>query len=61
MMSFWVGLICINRKVLTCSNLSVLQQVESISVDRPYSKFSFVELEAATASFSPSKFSIDLK
>ncbi|CAK9256543.1 unnamed protein product [Sphagnum jensenii] len=31
----------------------VLQQVESISVDRPYSKFSFVELEAATASFSP--------
>ncbi|CAK9192545.1 unnamed protein product [Sphagnum troendelagicum] len=45
--------ICTNRKVLTCRNLSVLQQVESISVDRPYSKFSFVELEAATASFSP--------
>jgi serine/threonine protein kinase len=53
MMSFWVSLICINRKVLTCRNLSVLQQVESISVDRPYSKFSFVELEVATASFSP--------
>jgi hypothetical protein len=35
------------------SATSLLQQVESISVDRPYSKFSFVELEAATASFSP--------
>jgi hypothetical protein len=43
------------------SATSLLQQVESISVDRPYSKFSFVELEAATASFSPSKLSIDLK
>jgi TolB-like protein len=41
---------------LTSRNLSVLQQVQSLSVDRPYSKFSFKELKAATASFSPSKF-----
>jgi serine/threonine protein kinase len=41
---------------LTSRNLSVLQQVQSLSVDRPYSKFSFKELKAGTASFSPSKF-----
>ncbi|CAN5953697.1 unnamed protein product [Sphagnum jensenii] len=32
---------------------SLLQQVQSLSVDRPYSEFSFKELRAATASFSP--------
>jgi serine/threonine protein kinase len=41
---------------LTSRNLSVLQQVQSLSVDRPYSKFSFEELKAATTGFSPSKF-----
>ncbi len=41
---------------LTSRNLSVLQQVQSLSVDRPYCEFSFKELEAATASFSPGKF-----
>ncbi|KAH8976295.1 hypothetical protein BDL97_01G206600 [Sphagnum fallax] len=32
---------------------SLLQQVQSLSVERPYSKFSLKELKAATASFSP--------
>jgi hypothetical protein len=38
---------------LTSGNLSVLQQVQSLSIYRPYSRFSFKELGAATASFSP--------
>jgi hypothetical protein len=41
---------------LTTRNLSVLQQVQRLSVDRPYPKFSFEELKAATTGFSPSKF-----
>jgi serine/threonine protein kinase len=41
---------------LKSTNLSVLQKVQSLSVDRPYSKFSFEELKAATTGFSPSKF-----
>jgi len=41
---------------LTSRNLSMLQQVQSLSVDRPYSKFSFEALKAATTGFSPSKF-----
>jgi hypothetical protein len=40
---------------LTSRNLSVLQEVQSLSVDRPYCEFSFKELEAATSSFSHSK------
>jgi serine/threonine protein kinase len=38
---------------LTTRNLSVLQQVQRLSVDRPYPKFSFEELKAATTGFSP--------
>ncbi len=41
---------------LTSWNLSVLQQVQSLSVDRPYFKFSLKELSTATDNFSPSKF-----
>jgi len=41
---------------LTSRKLSVLQQLQSLSVDRPYCEFSFKELEAATTSFSPGKF-----
>ncbi len=41
---------------LTSRKLSVLQQVQSLSVDQPYSKFSFKELKDATASFSCGKF-----
>jgi hypothetical protein len=33
--------------------MSVLQQVQSLSVYRPYCEFSFKELKAATANFSP--------
>jgi len=40
---------------LTSRNLSVLQQVQSLSVDRPYSEFSLKDLRDATASFSPGK------
>ncbi|KAH8976283.1 hypothetical protein BDL97_01G205800 [Sphagnum fallax] len=35
------------------SSTSLLQQVQSLSIYRPYSRFSFKELGAATASFSP--------
>jgi hypothetical protein len=35
--------------------MSVLQQVQSLSVYRTYCEFSLKELKAATANFSPSK------
>ncbi len=43
-------------KGLTSRNLSFMQQVEILSIDRPYSKFSIMELKATTANFSSSKF-----
>jgi hypothetical protein len=43
-------------KGLTSRNISVLQHVERLSINGPYSKFSFKELKAAIASFSSSKF-----